>query len=548
MSEKATLNLRFDHQDPEKPCCLKHSGLPRRLMAAILMIMSVLTLTACLQADTTEPSVQASEATSVKLRVMRRESVFQPININPETRSAFQAITGVDLQIEAVPSSNYPSKLKLSLASENLPDIIEVSYGELLQSVSTGRLAPLNDLISAHAPNFSRLMEEQPELKSLMIQDEFYAFPILVWKSLPTAAVPIIRGDLLDALDLSAEDLQDLTHPQSYHELLELLIQVKAVHPTLDLWVNRNGTRNLLSNVSYPLGSGYSSSTSFYFEPNSGQGEFLYGPAHDSFKEVLVFLNKAYASGVLDPYYALTTVDEWQQKLSTGQALFFFDLPINLENFNIPLKKLNPTFTFTPLLNLRNSAGESRINLQYETHWLHNYYAISSKSKQIEAAVRFLDWLYSEEGAAVANYGNLETDYVLEDGRAIIQPDHFLRYKDEPFSFRLMQFERGTGQGFFSPYIDQTFQFQIQPQLEDVMTQISESGMGQTAPLPPPLTMKEAMRVSELLNQLDTILLENVDAYIIGETPLDLFETELMLQLQEAGAAELEKILNQTQR
>ncbi len=518
-----------------------HNGL--MLIMLILLWGTGLSLAACQQTEKLEPTTQTPDEAPVKLRIMRRESVFQPININPETRTRVQADTGIDLQIEAVPSSNYPSKLKLSLASENLPDIIELSYPEMLQSVSTGRLAPLNDLIAEHAPHISQILEDRPELKSLMIQGDYYAFPMIVWKSLPTAAVPILRADILAALDLG--DRQDLSRPKTYDELLELLIQIKAAHPTQDLWINRSGTRNLISNISYPLGSGYSQSTSFYFEPRSGDGEFLYGPAHSSFKEVLAFLNRAYESGVLDPYYALTTVDEWQQKLSTGQALFFFDLPINLENFNVPLSKLNADYHFAPILNIRNTAGEARISLQYEIHWLHNYYAISAKSKNIEAAVRLLDWLYSEEGASVANYGTLGTDYTLEDGRAIIQPEHFMRYKEEPFSFRLMQFERGTGQGFFTPYIDQTFQFQIQPQLEEVMDRIVQSGMGQTSPLPPPLTMKEAIRVSELITRLDAILFETIDAYIIGEISTDQFESKLMRQLQDAGAEELEAILNQ---
>jgi len=523
--------------------CSESGRLPGQLLMLLILILGIsLSLTACFQAENDIAPATDSEETPVKLRIMRRESVFQPINVNPETRASVQAATGIDLQIEAVPSSNYTSKLKLSLASENLPDIIEISYPEMLQSVSTGRLAPLNDLISAHAPHFSQLLEERPELKSLTIQGEFYAFPMMVWKSLPTAAVPILREDILSGLDLG--DSQALTQPKTYDELLELLIEIKAVYPDQDLWINRSGTRNLISNVSYPLGSGYSQSASFYFEPHSGNGEFLYGPAHSGFKEVLAFLNKAYESGVLDPYYALTTVDEWQQKLSTGQALFFFDLPINLENFNVPLKKLDPDFAFAPVLNLKNSAGESRINLQYETHWLHNYYAISSKSKNVVTAVKLLDWLYSEEGASVANYGTIGKDYTLEDGIAVIQPDHFLSYKDEPFSFRLMQFERGTGQGFFTPYIDQTFQFQIQPQLKSAMDQIIQSGMGQISPLPPPLTMKEAMRVNELVTQLDAILFENIDAYIIGEISTDQYETDLMRRLQEAGAAELEEILN----
>jgi ABC-type glycerol-3-phosphate transport system substrate-binding protein len=521
--------------------CRRHHG--HLLIVLILIWVAGLSLTACQQTERPQPTNQATDEATVKLRIMRRESVFQPININPETRARVQAATGIDLQIEAVPSSNYPSKLKLSLASENLPDIIEVSYPEMLQSVSTGRLAPLSDLIAEHAPHFSQILEDRPELKSLMIQDDYYAFPMIVWKSLPTAAVPILRADILASLDLG--ERQDLSRPKTYDELLELLIQIKAAHPTQDLWINRSGTRNLISNISYPLGSGYSQSTSFYFEPRSGNGEFLYGPAHSSFKEVLVFLNRAYESGVLDPYYALTTVDEWQQKLSTGRALFFFDLPINLENFNVPLRKLNPGYAFAPLLNVKNTAGEARISLQYDTHWLHTYYAISSKSKNIEAAVRLLDWLYSEAGASVANYGTLGTDYTLENGRAIIQPEHFMRYKEEPFSFRLMQFERGTGQGFFTPYIDQTFQFQIQPQLEEIMDQIVRSGMGQTSPLPPPLTMKETIRVSELIARLDAILFETIDAYIIGEISTDQFESNLMRQLQEAGAEELEAILNQ---
>lgn len=512
-----------------------------RIRACILMTLTMLTLigllVGCAQPTNSPNTDMTILADSAKLRILRRESVFQPININPGTRLTIQEITGVDLQIETVPSNNYSSKLKILLTSENLPDIIELSYMELNHYVSTGRFEPLGDHIAANAPHLVQFLKDHPELQSLSINNELYAFPISVWKSLPTAAVPIVRGDIIAQLGLKT--------PQSFEDLLEILIQIKAVYPDHDIWVNRSGTRNLISNIAYPLGSGYSQSTSFYFDESVDQGRFLYGPAHHEFKKVLEFLNQAYQEGILDPYYALTTVDEWQQKLRSGQALFFYDLPVNIENFNIPLQRLSQENEFIPLLSIKNSSGDSRINLQYETHWLHSYFAISSKSKNIEAAVRILDWLYSEEGTYIANFGVADEAYTRENNTVKINPDLLAQYRNEPFSFRLMQFERGTGQGFFTPYIDQTYQYQLQPKLKNIMDQIQQSNMSRISPPPPPLTVSEATRIYELTEQLDRILFETIDAYIIGEIPVDRFDTDLKLQLQNAGAGELEEILNQ---
>ncbi|SCZ80220.1 extracellular solute-binding protein [Acidaminobacter hydrogenoformans] len=511
------------------------SRMPTSIIA--LAVLSFLLLTGCQSLTDTESNKETADPAPVKLRVVRRESVFQPINLNPETRTSIRDAIGIDILIEPVPSNNFSSKLTLMLVSENVSDLIELGYMDLLRYGSENHFAPLDQWIETSAPNFKAFVEKHPELNRLKIDDKWFGFPITSVNSLPSAAYPVIRSDLLEQLNFNA--------PGTCEELLDLLIALKAAYPDQAIWVNQGGTRGLISNVSYPLGSGFSLTTSYYFEDSVNPGRYKYGPAHQEFIHVLQFLRKAYQEKVLDPFYSISTVDEWQQKLSSGEALFYYDFPVNIENFNLSLRQQNPNYHFAPLLNLKNITGESRVSYQYQTHAMHRYYVVPAKSENIEAAVKLIDWLYSEEGTALFNYGIQQNAYTITEGKMTINPELFQRYHELPFGFRLMQYERGTGQGFFTPSLNMSYQYQIQPELELIMKEIENSPANRTSPLPPPLTKEEAKRVAALVTKLDQILFKEIDQYIVGEKSLDAYDTDLRQKLINTGSEELEQLLNQ---
>lgn len=126
----------------------------------------------------------------------------------------------------------------------------------------------------------------------------------------------MIRTDLLEAYNLEV--------PTSFEELKEVLTVFKENNPDLVPLTNRKGgsttsTQKVLDCMAYPLGSG----SGMYFDEEIDGGRWVYGPADEHFLYVLSYLNELYEAGLMDPDYATMTVDQWKEKMSSGQRGVF---------------------------------------------------------------------------------------------------------------------------------------------------------------------------------------------------------------------------------
>ncbi|MDF2522889.1 MAG: transporter substrate-binding protein [Clostridiales bacterium] len=471
----------------------------------------------------------------VKLRMIRRENFAQPIKSDSAALEEIYKKTGVRIEIESVPQINYENKIKSLMASDNLPDIILANQKDLMNYAPTGTFLPLLEKIDTLAPNFKKFMKANPDIDKVFIHNELYAFPVSNWKHLVSGNASMIRMDLLKSLNIKM--------PETYDELLDTLEKLKKAFPQEDVWINKYKTANLLNATSYALGSGYDFTLGYYFDHDADGGKFLYGPSHPEFKPVLEFLNKAYSRGLLDPNYNLSTVQQWNYKLSSGKALFYFDSAELGASFDSDYKKSHPEAEFAPLINLKNSKGQSRLELYRNNHWVTNNYAINSKSKNADIAIRLIDWMYSEEGAIVTNYGVLNEHYSLENGQIKIKQDLLDKYKDNPDPFHTMQSDLGTGRFSICPYIDETLMMISQPGLSSIISTLKNQRNARSKVQPPPMEKEEQERISSILSELEAYFDKEVDKFIMGIRPISEYN-EVIQRLKFLGSDEMEKILN----
>ena len=474
--------------------------------------------------------------TPVTLRLMRWENPAQPIRLDSPVTKEILRLTGVRLQLEPVPQSNYEDKKRILIATNNLPDIISVSQKDLNDFAPTGVFLPLLEKINKMGPNIKKFIESNPELEKFYVNKDLYAFPVSATAGMDNGRFPMIRSDLLKKYNLKM--------PTTYDELLNVLAEIKKAEPNNQIWAVRNKTRTLITCVAYALGSGFDFDTSYYYDWDVNGGSFLYGPAHTEFKNVLTFLNKAFSAKLLDQDYAVTTAAQWTEKLSTGKAVFYFDNTTFGTNFANALKSTVPNADFKVIPVLKNSAGVAR-GLKYPIGWwISDNYAISSKSNNSDIAVKLLDWMYSQEGMSVTNYGILDEHYVMVNGKPVIKPGVLAKYADSPDPFRGMQGDLGTGFLSISALVDQTIQPIVQPGLKPIMKalELDEKILRHPA-YTPPLTKDQMERLKLIRIDLDTIFDLQIDKFIMGVLPISAYD-DVIKQLKAKGSDELEKILN----
>ncbi|WP_167859754.1 extracellular solute-binding protein [Paenibacillus cymbidii] len=462
----------------------------------------------------------------VTFRVVLPENASQPLIVDaPAIQEIFRK-TNIKVNLEPVPGS-YDEKKKTLLATNNIPDIMYLGRSDLDQYARTGAFLPISDYL-AYMPNFKKLMDATPEIKKLMIDGKLYGFPQMRKWGLRNGYEPMIRTDILQKLNVPV--------PTTYDELYEVLKKMKAAYPNSSPITFRLGVTYFMKYVAFNFGSG----NKIYFEPEAGK--YLYGPAHPEYKAPLEYLNKLYKEKLLDPDYAVNTAQTWQEKLSSGRSFFYLDNNQFAVNFNKALQVKEPEAKFEQIPLLKNAKGQKR-GLEYDLHWW-DMYAISSKVSDPIAAVKLLDWMYSDEGVYATSYGVLGEHYTMENGQPKVKQSVIDQFKDKQDPLRAMQSALGTGALGFALYVDEHPMVALSPGDLVTWSDLFAKDAGQFVnPLQPSFTKEETDKLKALQSKVDTIVDQELDKFIMGVRPLDDF-AKFSQQLIDNGALDIETIYN----
>ena len=482
----------------------------------------------------------------ITVTLVTNEHPSSPIDPEAPKYRELTRRTGIRLDIEAVPSSDYSTKRNLMLATGQMPDILRVDIQQAQDFADSGVMMPLMDMIDEHAPNLQSMIEQVPAVQRVMLDNELWYVPIWDVRKKMNAPVPMIRRDLLDELGLDM--------PNNFDELFTALQAMKEAYPDSQPWTNRSGTRNLLNRAAYPMGVGYN----IYYDKDIGGGQWVYGTIRPEFSEVLEYFNRAYEEGVLDPDFAVNTSDQWHQKLGSGKSFFYYDNMTFSVNYTIALRGDNPDAAFWPVPVMENDQGR-RNNFFYPRSHLQSGYAIGADTDYPEEIIELFDWMASPEGFEITNWG-IPGETFEKNGQLFSTPRLLYEYEDPGFyehpqsvldqyanasdPQRAMRAGIGTGLLQFTILVDQKPIYYFDPPLvNDWYVQLEQDPGMLEFVREPPFTADERERLKQLRTDVDNILLPALDQVIIGEMSLQEFANVQTLAI-DAGAVEIEEIYN----
>ncbi|WP_168120775.1 extracellular solute-binding protein [Paenibacillus sp. HB172176] len=476
------------------------------------------------------------------VKVLIKDSPNQPLKNGTVVQKEILNRTNIDVQLEAVPNSNYDDKKKTLLATNNLPDITIINQQDVTDYSSTGIFLPLMDYMKeGMLPNFKKHWDALPELKKLTVDGELYAFPAIARNEAKNGSGPVIRMDLLEANNLEV--------PKTFDELLTVLKKLKEIYPDSHPWTIRKGTQQLLSTTAYSLGTG----NGIYFDKDVDGGRYVFGPATEAFKNMLGYFNEAYKSGVLDPDYAVMTSQLWKEKLTSGKSFFFFDNSGFAMDDTRALRKTEPDAKFQIIPVPEYDSGKARATYFATKFSTDTQFAINSQAKDPETLLKFIDWMYSEEASNLTNFGIEGENYELDDqGQPVFKKEFVDPFKDgQPTPYYAVYTELGTGKLNFTPWFANTMTwFQIDKLTgtwddlnEEYWSIINADDSYVDPTMDPPLTQEESARVKELLLPLNTMLEQEYDKFIMGAKPIGEYD-KVIEKARGMGADELEQIYN----
>ncbi|NLD86780.1 MAG: extracellular solute-binding protein, partial [Clostridiales bacterium] len=231
----------------------------------------------------------------------------------------------ITMNMNAIPSASFEEKKNTTLASGEIPDLVMGvaksvcdEYGKL------GMFMNFMNYIDI-MPNMAKIMDEYPTLKAYMpSENEMYAqaSQITTAGAVNTACyfIPMIRMDIMNELGLSQWE--------SYDEFYDVLAAMKTKYPDSYPWVNRQGIAFIISVFAPGLGidsfpSGLSSTGWGVWKEDSKS--FTSIMDEPNFKEWVIFMNKLYNDGLLDPSYATDDTQTWESKIVSGAGFFACD-------------------------------------------------------------------------------------------------------------------------------------------------------------------------------------------------------------------------------
>lgn len=317
---------------------------------------------------------------------------------NWEDMEAFkemEKMTGVKINFRNAPLDSFDTKKNLVFASGDYPDMFygaqlkpedEVNYG------SQGVLVPLEDLIDEYAPNLKKVLDENPEIrKSITTPDgHIYALPRIELDSLWYRGPLWYNGDFMKALGMTEV-------PQTIDELYTYLKRVKNEDP------NGNGKADEIPLESVKLDDirmWLLSSWGIYYETHyaDDNGKVHYAPMEQGYKEYLTFLNKLWSEGLMDVETFSQTDEQKKSKGKNNQLGLFSDYHAYFTlggeaSMEDPMYKPVATdMADTPAIAKHPGLATGT-------------FAITSANKYPEATMRWIDYMYTYEGASLFAQG-----------------------------------------------------------------------------------------------------------------------------------------------
>ena len=486
----------------------------------------------------------------IEITVARSEHPAQPIIQDAPAHLAITEHTGVKLNFVTMHSDDFGPKMQVWLATNQVPDLMQAGLGDIRDYADQGVILPYMPLINEYAPNLKRYIDTYPEIEKLKIDGKLYYVPGQYYNRKVLASQPMIRKDILDELGLET--------PTNFDELFEVLRAFKKAYPDSLVWTNRNGTARLLSLNAYPMGSGWK----MYWDKDVEGGKWLFGPIHPEFRDVLDYFARAYAEGILDPDFAVTTADQWHEKNSSNKGLYCWENMTFGVRWNFALREVDPDVGWAPMYVLEGKKGK-----RMPTYGgLLSGYVIGANTKYPERIIKMLDWMITPLGLDTTNFGieGVHYNYIkgtrpetiedytiaglwkaMDPTKKEIVPEVHKRFGEMTDPFRSYQSETGTGLLDFNVLTDSTMEYPWDPPGEtDEWYELTGSDPGLHSPfLEPAFTAEERERIKGVTTNVDAILDPAYDKVIIGQMSLDEYD-QAIKQAIGAGAEELETIYN----
>lgn len=349
--------------------------------------------------------------------------------------------TGVTLKMD-YPADSNDSRIELMVATGEYPDLV-FAKGAVSTLIRNDALIDMSDLIDEYGPNIKKLYGDEYEnlryssedlsiyqLCSDKVQDE----------TLETSGTAQLQWAVLQENQYRV--------PYTLEEYTQMIRDYMEKYPTI------NGKPTIGISIACSDWHWYTmlSNPSGYMNGSADNGQWIvddekqevyYKHAAAGQKEYYKWLNEMYNEGILDPEFATQTHEDFVLKVAEGRVLGLLDEEWDYTSAEISLRadgQEERTYAGLPVTIDESVKCPSLKQQNLAVGW---GIGITKSCKDPVRAVKFLDWLCSDEAQILLNWGIEGVDYYYDENgkRCITEEDLEASQKDTNYSER-------TGVGF----------------------------------------------------------------------------------------------------
>ena len=335
---------------------------------------------------------------------------------NPVAKAITEA-TGVTLDVSYPVASQGDAKedVALMIANDEYPDMI-YAKGSATDLYQAGALIDMTDLIEKYGPNIKKMYgAEMEKLKWSQDDPGIYqlSYAGVNQKTLTTGGSCQIQWAALKE--------NDYKYPKTLDEYEKMIKSYLAAHPKTEDGLDMIGITMSASDWHWMITLGNPAGLIADASPDNGQWiiddeyNVHYKHVTDEEKEYFKWLCRMYNEGILDPNFATQTDDDYIAKVASGLVVAITDAEWHYSQCEATLVadgKVDQTYVGLPVT-LREDQVEKALLYQGTTvGW---GIGITKSCEDPVRAIKFLDYLCSDEGQILYHWGIEGENYFLDD-------------------------------------------------------------------------------------------------------------------------------------
>jgi putative aldouronate transport system substrate-binding protein len=429
--------------------------------------------------------------------------------------------TGIHVEYTHPTAGQEAQAYSLMLSSGNLPDVIqereEYPLGTYYpgggdKAITDGVYLDLTDLIKQYAPHYQAWLVK-PETSELLITDtgKHWAMYHVTESAEPPWTGYVVRKDWLDELNLPIPVTLD-----DWHTVLKAFKEKKNCE--FPLLVQNTGVplyNHIIS--AFDVGGGF-------YQVN---GKVFYGPAQPGYKDYLTLMNQWYSEGIMDKDFMGRTDPSYATmapaNLATTGKAGMFPTVWGLSStgyINQGMVTDNPNF-YLQAVSSPKKTPDQQIHFNYPAYAVREGTAITKSCKDPETVVKWMDFMYTEKGMLINNYGIEGDTYVMKDGKPTFTDVILKASTPGGASYAWIKNTRGDGPGIVD--FTRVWQFNQKNTLDALKVWVKDD----ISYIMPPITFtqEEASDNSNIMPDVTTYVNEKTVKFITGEEPLTNFDS-----------------------